>query len=107
GIRTVWDRSLWKAGQDPRRGSRWTPAAFDFHAAEGRSWRLTLDGDGARTAPLLAATGGEGPDAADVSAHATAGELILFLYDRIQAADVRIDGDAGLFDLLRDWEPEN
>ncbi|MFE7531468.1 hypothetical protein ACFU7Y_38040 [Kitasatospora sp. NPDC057542] len=74
--------------------------------AEGRSWRLTVDGDGARTTRLPAATGGEGPDAAGVSAHATAGELVLFLYDRITADSVRIDGDAGLFDLLRAWEPE-
>ncbi|MEW1914438.1 maleylpyruvate isomerase family mycothiol-dependent enzyme [Kitasatospora sp. NPDC085895] len=82
------------------------PTAFDFHAAEGRSWRLTVDGDGARTTRLPAATGAEGPDAAGVSAHATAGELVLFLYDRVPADSVRIDGDAGLFDLLRAWEPE-
>ncbi|MFD0280041.1 maleylpyruvate isomerase family mycothiol-dependent enzyme [Kitasatospora sp. NPDC127111] len=78
------------------------PTTFDFHAAEGRSWRLTVDGDGARTARLPA----EGADAPGVSAHATAGELVLFLYDRLQADSVRIDGDAGLFDLLRAWEPE-
>ncbi|MFF0201219.1 maleylpyruvate isomerase family mycothiol-dependent enzyme [Streptomyces sp. NPDC005017] len=83
------------------------PTAFDFHAAEGRSWRLTVDGDGARTTRLPAdTTGGEGPDAAGVSAHATAGELVLFLYDRLPAGSVRMDGDAGLFDLLRAWEPE-
>ncbi|MFC5665223.1 maleylpyruvate isomerase family mycothiol-dependent enzyme [Kitasatospora misakiensis] len=83
------------------------PTAFDFHATEGRSWRLTLDGDGARTTRLPAAPDGQGPDAPGVSAHATAGELILFLYDRIQADSVRLDGDAGLFDRLRDWEPED
>ncbi|MEV6209427.1 maleylpyruvate isomerase family mycothiol-dependent enzyme [Kitasatospora sp. NPDC051914] len=82
------------------------PTAFDFHAAEGRSWRLTVDGDGARTTRLPTATGGEGPDAAGVSVHATAGELVLFLYDRVPVDSVRIDGDAGLFDLLRAWEPE-
>ncbi|WP_369825163.1 hypothetical protein [Kitasatospora sp. Root107] len=82
------------------------PTAFDFHAAEGRSWRLTVDGDGARTTRLPAATSDEGPDAAGVSVHATAGEVVLFLYDRVLADSVRIDGDAGLLDLLRAWEPE-
>ncbi|WP_031483827.1 maleylpyruvate isomerase family mycothiol-dependent enzyme [Streptomyces bicolor] len=88
------------------------PTAFDFHATEGHSWRLTLDGDGARstrisapgTAPVAAA--GEGPNAAGVSVRGTAGELVLFVYDRIPADSLRMDGDAGLFDLLRAWEPE-
>ncbi|MBP0452267.1 maleylpyruvate isomerase family mycothiol-dependent enzyme [Kitasatospora sp. RG8] len=82
------------------------PTAFDFHAAEGRSWRLTVDGDGARTVRLPAAGGGEGLDAPGISLHATAGELVLFLYNRVPADSLRIDGDAGLNDLLRDWEPE-
>ncbi|MET9845559.1 maleylpyruvate isomerase family mycothiol-dependent enzyme [Streptomyces ossamyceticus] len=84
------------------------PTAFDFHATEGSSWRLTVDGDGARSERLPTTTSGagEGPDAAGVSVRGTAGELILFLYDRIPADAVRIDGDAGLLDLLRAWEPE-
>ncbi|MFJ9832221.1 maleylpyruvate isomerase family mycothiol-dependent enzyme [Streptomyces sp. NPDC101169] len=81
------------------------PTAFDFHATEGRSWRLTVDGDGARFARLPAA--GEGPDESGVSVRATAGELVLFLYDRVPADSVRIDGDAGLLALLRAWEPED
>ncbi|MFE1857164.1 maleylpyruvate isomerase family mycothiol-dependent enzyme [Streptomyces anandii] len=88
------------------------PAAFDFHATEGRSWRLTLDGDGARstrvpapgTTPVAAA--GEGPDTAGVSVRGTASELVLFVYDRIPADSLQLEGDAGLFDLLREWEPE-
>ncbi|MFE1716108.1 hypothetical protein ACFW82_40225, partial [Streptomyces sp. NPDC058728] len=43
---------------------------------------------------------------AGVSVHGTAGELVLFMYDRIPARSLRIDGDAGLIDLLRAWEPE-
>ncbi|MEV5846108.1 maleylpyruvate isomerase family mycothiol-dependent enzyme [Streptomyces sp. NPDC051985] len=82
------------------------PTAFDFHAAEGRSWRLTVDGDGARSTRLPTAVTGEGPDAPGVSARGTAGELVLFLYGRVPADSVRIDGDGGLFDLLRAWEPE-
>ncbi|MFF4896186.1 maleylpyruvate isomerase family mycothiol-dependent enzyme [Streptomyces sp. NPDC001068] len=88
------------------------PTAFDFHAAEGRSWRLTVDGDGARTTRVPtpgttpATTADSGPDAAGVSVHGTASDLVLFLYDRIPAHSLRIEGDAGLFDLLREWEPE-
>lgn len=84
------------------------PATFDFHATEGRSWRLTVDGDGARSArlPAPAAGAGAGSDPAGVSVHGTAGELVLYLYDRIPAGSLRVDGDAGLLDLLRAWEPE-
>ncbi|MCX5388545.1 maleylpyruvate isomerase N-terminal domain-containing protein [Streptomyces sp. NBC_00094] len=89
------------------------PTAFDFHAEEGRSWRLTADGDGARCTRLPAAvaasvavTADEGLDAAGVSVRGTASELVLFIYDRIPAESLRIDGDTGLIDLLCDWEPE-
>ncbi|MFJ4953036.1 maleylpyruvate isomerase family mycothiol-dependent enzyme [Streptomyces sp. NPDC088760] len=82
--------------------------AFDFHAAEGRSWRLTVDGDGARTTRIPAPTAatGEDSDAASASVHGTASELVLYLYDRIQVDSLHVDGDAGLLDLLRAWEPE-
>lgn len=85
------------------------PTAFDFHAAEGRSWRLTVDGDGARTTRIPAPTAatGEDPDAAGASVHGTASELVLYLYDRIQADSLHVDGDAGLLVLLRAWEPED
>ncbi|GAA3191384.1 maleylpyruvate isomerase family mycothiol-dependent enzyme [Nonomuraea roseoviolacea] len=84
------------------------PTTFDFHAAEGRSWRLTVDGDGARSTrvPAPTAASGEDPDAAGASVHGTASELVLYLYDRIQAGSLHVDGDAGLLDLLRAWEPE-
>ncbi|MGK3937044.1 uncharacterized protein (TIGR03083 family) [Streptomyces canus] len=84
------------------------PTAFDFHATEGHSWRLTVDGEGARSARIPTPTDadGESSDGAGVSVHGTASELVLFVYDRIAADSVRIDGDAGLFDLLREWEPE-
>ncbi|MGW0148031.1 maleylpyruvate isomerase family mycothiol-dependent enzyme [Streptomyces sp. NPDC003333] len=79
------------------------PTTIDFHATEGPSWRLTLDGDGARPTRLpTAAT----PDAPALSVTGTAGDHILALYDRIPAASLRLDGDAGLLDLLRAWEPE-
>ncbi|WP_405458007.1 maleylpyruvate isomerase N-terminal domain-containing protein [Streptomyces sp. NBC_00101] len=88
------------------------PATFDFHAAEGISWRLTVDGAGARhlrlPAPGETSAGPAGQDraATDVSVSASAGELVLFLYDRLPAGDLRIDGDGELLDLLRAWEPE-
>ena len=73
---------------------------------------VTVDGDGARstrisapgTTPVAAAD--EGPNAAGVSVRGTASELVLFVYDRIPADSLQIEGDAGLFDLLRAWEPE-
>jgi uncharacterized protein (TIGR03083 family) len=89
------------------------PAAVDYHATEGRSWRLWLSADGARTARLpgpgtMATAAGQDSNAAAASASArgTASELVLILYDRIPADSVQIEGDAGLFDLLRAWEPE-
>lgn len=85
------------------------PTAFDFHAAEGHSWRLTVDADGARPtripAPAAGQGPGPGPGPAGVSVRGAAGELVLFLYDRIPASALRVDGDAGLLDLLRAWEP--
>ena len=84
------------------------PTTFDFHAAEGRSWRLTVDGDGARSTrvPAPGTTTAEASDTAGASIHGTASELVLFCYDRIPADSLHIDGDAGLIDLLRAWEPE-
>ncbi|MFJ8825453.1 maleylpyruvate isomerase family mycothiol-dependent enzyme [Streptomyces sp. NPDC102467] len=84
------------------------PTAFDFHTAEGRSWRLTVDGDGAASIRIPAATAatGEDSDAAGASIHGTASELVLYLYGRIPDESLHVDGDAGLLDLLRAWEPE-
>ncbi|AZM87297.1 MULTISPECIES: maleylpyruvate isomerase family mycothiol-dependent enzyme [Streptomyces] len=78
------------------------PAALDFRTTEGPVWRLTLDGSGARAArlPLPAGT------AAEAGVLGTASELILFLYNRITADSLRVDGDAVLFDQLRDWDPQ-
>lgn len=84
------------------------PTAFDFHTSEGRSWRLAVDADGARVTRIPAPTAatGESSDAAGACVHGTASELVLYLYDRIQADSLHVDGDAGLLDLLRAWEPE-
>ncbi|KOU41838.1 hypothetical protein ADK55_27125 [Streptomyces sp. WM4235] len=87
------------------------PAAIDFHASEGRSWRLSLSADGARTTRLPgpgtvpATAAGQDPDAADVSARGTANELVLILHNRIPFNSVELDGDRGLFDQLSAWDP--
>lgn len=81
------------------------PTAFDFHATEGRSWRLTVDGDGARTTRLPAT--GEDPDAAGLSIRGTASDLVLWLYNRISVDSLQLDGDPELLDLLLAWEPED
>lgn len=78
------------------------PTAFDLHATEGRSWRHTVDGDGARTTRLPAT--GEDPDAAGLSIHGTASDLVLFLYERIPLDSLHLDGDPGLFDLFHAWD---
>jgi uncharacterized protein (TIGR03083 family) len=88
------------------------PAAVDFHATEGRSWRLSLSADGARVTRLPAsgtvptAAADEGPDAAAASVRGTAGELVLALYGRIPVDSLKLEGDGVLFGLLQAWEPE-
>lgn len=81
------------------------PTAFDLHATEGRSWRLTVDGDGARTTRLPAT--GEDPDAAGLSLRGTASDLVLWLYNRVSLDSLRLEGDPKLLDLLLAWEPED
>ena len=84
------------------------PTAFDFHATEGRSWRLTVDGDGARTTRILAPpprpartrTRPASPFAArPVSWSSTCTTAF-------RRTPCSVDGDPGLLDLLRAWEPE-
>ncbi|MET7854386.1 maleylpyruvate isomerase family mycothiol-dependent enzyme [Streptomyces avermitilis] len=88
------------------------PAAVDYHATEGRSWRLSLSADGVRATRLPtpgtmpATVAGEDPDAADASVRGTAGELVLALYDRIPVDSLKLDGDRRLFDLLQAWDPD-
>lgn len=77
------------------------PATVDYHATEGRSWRLWLSADGARVGDLPASGA-----AADASAQGTASELVLFFYGRITLDSVKHDGDRRQFDRLIAWEPE-
>lgn len=88
------------------------PSAVDYHATEGRSWRLWLVPDGARTTRLPtpgtmpATAAGEDPDAANASLRGTASELVLALYGRIPVDSLQLDGDRRLFDLLLAWDPD-
>ncbi|GIG45044.1 hypothetical protein Dsi01nite_030850 [Dactylosporangium siamense] len=82
------------------------PAIIDYHATEGRSWRLWLSADGARTARLPTPVTGADPEAASVSARGTANELVLFCYGRIAMDSLQVDGDRRVLDQLIAWEPE-
>ncbi|GIF21636.1 uncharacterized protein (TIGR03083 family) [Actinoplanes tereljensis] len=75
------------------------PAVVDYHATEGRSWRLWLAADGVRVAS---------PDAgpADASLRGTASDLVLALYLRIPVDSLEVSGDGQIFDQLIDWDPE-
>lgn len=93
------------------------PAVVDYHATEGRSWRLWLSGDGARFARLpeptsagSAAAGEDGVpagDAAYASARGRAAELVLAFYGRSPMEGLEVDGDRRVFDQLIAWEPES
>jgi hypothetical protein len=77
------------------------PAVVDFHASEGRSWRLSLNADGARSTPAVA----KGEDPVDADLRGTAGELVLVFYSRIPMDSLKLDGDRRHFDRLVEWDP--
>ena len=74
------------------------PVLVDYHASEGRSWRVTLDGEGARL--------GDVPGAAGTTFSGTASELVLSFYGRKTGDDLKVEGDLRTFDRLVAWEPE-
>jgi uncharacterized protein (TIGR03083 family) len=78
----------------------------DYHATEGRSWRLSLAADGVRVTRSSAADVPGSDGAADASARGTAADLVLTLYGRIPIDSLQVDGDRRLFDRLRDWDPD-
>ncbi|MFD0316412.1 maleylpyruvate isomerase family mycothiol-dependent enzyme [Streptomyces flavalbus] len=79
-----------------------TPTTLDFHTPTPRAWRLTLDPTGAHPTPLTTTP----PTTPGATLHGTASDLVLFMYGRLPASAIQITGDAGVIDLLRDWEPE-
>jgi uncharacterized protein (TIGR03083 family) len=77
------------------------PAVVDYHATEGRSWRLRVSDGRTRVTRLPnGATAGEDPERADVAAWGTANELVMFFYGRIRTESLRIEGDQGILDQL-------
>jgi hypothetical protein len=83
------------------------PAVVDYHATEGRSWRLWLSADGARVARHpTPGTRPAGEDPADASAEGTASDLVLVFYGRIPLDTLKMDGDRQLFDRLVEAWPE-
>ncbi|GAA1853546.1 maleylpyruvate isomerase family mycothiol-dependent enzyme [Asanoa iriomotensis] len=77
------------------------PATVDYHDAEGRSWRLWLSADGARTARVS-----EPATTAGASAQGTASELVLFFYGRLPVESMKVDGDRRHLDRLIAWDPD-
>ena len=87
-------------------------AVVDYHATEGRSWRLAAlrrrrtDRPHPRARRDARHRCRRGPDAADASARGTAGELVLALYGRTPVDSLKLDGDRRVFDQLIAWEPD-
>jgi uncharacterized protein (TIGR03083 family) len=77
------------------------PVVVDYHATEGRSWRLWVSDGHTRTARLPnGAIAGADPEPADVAARGTANELVLFFYGRIHTESLRTEGDRSILDRL-------
>jgi uncharacterized protein (TIGR03083 family) len=85
------------------------PAVVDYHATEGRSWRLWLSGEGARVARLSPGPPGdpgfEGRPA-DASATGPAGDLVLWFYGRVPMEPLALGGDRRPLQQLIDWDPD-
>ena len=81
------------------------PAVVDYHATEGRSWRLRLSQSGALAAHITADQEAGNQETPDASATATASDLVLFFYDRIPLDSVRAEGDRRIFEQLAAWDP--
>jgi len=77
------------------------PTAFEYHATEGRSWRLWVSDGHTRTAELPHGTAAEEAlEPADVAAWGTADELVMFFYGRISTESLRTEGDQNILNQL-------
>lgn len=81
------------------------PAVIDYHATEGRSWRVRLSDDGVwierEPAPWVPEEG-----IAYVTARTTASDLILWHYGRVSPDDNwEIEGDKAVLDQIAEWDP--
>lgn len=84
-------------------------AILDYHAIEGRSWRVWLSADGVRTVRLPApGTSSADPELsvpATATATATASDLVLAFYDRVSVDTFKVDGDRRVIERLDVWDP--
>ncbi|MEY9904874.1 uncharacterized protein (TIGR03083 family) [Catenulispora sp. MAP12-49] len=76
------------------------PATIDLHAAEGGSWRLTLNADGVRCDDLAADA-----EPGDLVTRGAASEVVLYLYDRIPFDSLENTGSTEPMDQLAEWDP--
>ncbi len=79
-------------------------AVVDYHATEGRSWRLRLSRAGAQVARLTPGAGGD-IGTPDASAQGAASDLVLFFYGRVPLESLKFEGDSRIFDQLAAWDP--
>ncbi|WP_329107826.1 hypothetical protein OG792_05165 [Micromonospora sp. NBC_01699] len=84
------------------------PAAVDYQATEGRSWRLLARSRRRTQHPPSHARQRcrRRPGPGRRLARGTAGELVLVLYGRIPVDSLKVDGGRRLFDLLLAWNPD-
>ncbi len=75
------------------------PEILDYHAQEGRSWRLSLSGEGVRVVEMSATT------PADASVTATGSDLVLFFYGRLGLDSVKVEGDPSVLTRIIEWDP--
>ncbi|MFF2078155.1 maleylpyruvate isomerase family mycothiol-dependent enzyme [Kitasatospora sp. NPDC058162] len=75
------------------------PATMDYHAAEGGSWRQTVDAAGNRFTRLTAAEAAESKPTAAI--YGTASEMALLMYKRVPNDALRTEGDADLLERLQ------
>ncbi|MFJ9696104.1 maleylpyruvate isomerase family mycothiol-dependent enzyme [Kitasatospora sp. NPDC101183] len=74
------------------------PAILDYHVEDGRSWRLTLSGEGVRVSEV-------GPEPADLTGRASAGQLVLSYYGRVGIDALELEGDRTVLERLVHWDP--
>jgi uncharacterized protein (TIGR03083 family) len=81
------------------------PAVVDYHATEGRSWRVWVSSEGAKVARRAPAVSAD-EALADLSVTGTASDLVLAaFYGRLPLETLEFDGDRAVIDQLIAWDP--
>lgn len=79
------------------------PAAIDYVADEGRSWRLRLSANGAYATRTVASENLDDP--ADAGLCGSASRLVLTMYGRAPVSDLEVTGKVAVIDQLVAWDP--